>query len=134
MSNRRVKALDYDEDDLDDYDEEYDEVDDGQEELSSEDKELLRLGTVEVRKVLGPAYQQVSESEIHDALWNFYYDVPKTVNQIKGNTSKIQLRCPRRLTKIQANISPNRPLNLHSLVSTISFTLPPDSFQRFALI
>lgn len=83
MSTRRVKTLAYDEDDIDDYSDEYDEADGGQEELTPEDKEQLRLGTIEVRKILGPAYQ-VSESEIHDALWNFYYDVTKTVNQIKS--------------------------------------------------
>lgn len=83
MSNRRVKSLDYDDDDLDydnDYDEEYDQ---GQEDISPEDKEQLRLGTIEVRKVLGAAYQ-VSDTEIQDALWNYYYDVSKTVALIKS--------------------------------------------------
>lgn len=83
MSTRRVKTLDYDEDDLDYSEEEYDEVDNDQEELSPEDKEQLRLGTIEVRRILGSAYQ-ISESEIHDALWNFYYDTVKTVNQLKS--------------------------------------------------
>lgn len=82
MSTRRVKTLAYDDDDLE-YSDEYDEVDDGQEELSPEDKEQLRLGTIEVRKVLGPAYR-INETEIHDSLWNFYYDVTKTVNQLKS--------------------------------------------------
>lgn len=82
MSNRRVKSLGYDDDDLD-YEDEYDEYEDGQDELSEEDKEQLRLGTLEVRKSLGPAYQ-VNDSAIHDALWNYYYDIEKTVAHIKG--------------------------------------------------
>lgn len=82
MSNRRVKALEYDDDDLgyDDYDEEGQ-----QDELSNEDKEQLRLGTIEVRKQLGPAYDMfVGDSEIQDALWNYYYDIGKSVAYIKG--------------------------------------------------
>lgn len=81
MSNRRVKSLDYDDDDLD-YD--YDEPNEDQEELSNEDKEQLRLGTIEVRRVLGSVYQSLSTTEIEDALWNYYYDVDKTVAYLKG--------------------------------------------------
>lgn len=83
MSNRRVKSLGYDDDDLEDVEEGYDDFDEGQDEISAEDKEQLRLGTIEVRKALGPAYQ-VSDGDIQDSLWNFYYDVGKTVAQIKG--------------------------------------------------
>ena len=81
MSNRRVKSLEYDDDDLeyDDLEEEYEEEGD----LTAEDKEQLRVGTIEVRKVLGPGYQ-VSDKEIQDSLWNYYYDIQKTVNHIKS--------------------------------------------------
>lgn len=82
MSNRRVKSLEYEDDDLD-YDD-YDE-DEQQDELSSEDKEQLRLGTIEVRKQLGPAFDMfVGDTEIQDALWNYYYDISKSVAFIKG--------------------------------------------------
>lgn len=74
----------YDDDDLeydeDEYEEQYDQ---GQEEVSPEDKEQLRLGTIEVRKILGTAYQ-ASDTEIQDALWNYYYDIGKTVTFIKS--------------------------------------------------
>lgn len=87
MSNRRVKSLDYDDDDLD-YDEGFEEeYDGGQEEVSAEDKEQLRLGTIEVRKVLGSGYQ-ATDAEIQDALWNYYYDIAKTVTFIKSEQEK----------------------------------------------
>lgn len=82
MSNRRVKSLDYDDDDFD-YDEEEEEEYEEQSELTPEDKEQLRIGTVEVRKVLGPGYQ-LNNKEIQDSLWNYYYDVQKTVNHLKS--------------------------------------------------
>ena len=83
MSNRRVKNVDFDDGDLD-YDDDYDEdFDQGQEEVSAEDKEQLRLGTIEVRKSLGPAYQ-VSDTEIQSKLWDTYYDIEKTVSYIKS--------------------------------------------------
>ncbi len=83
MSTRRVKNVDYDDDDLD-YDEDYDEgSDEGQQGVSAEDKEQLRLGTIEVRRSLGPAYQ-VSDTEIQDKLWDTYYDIEKTVAYVKS--------------------------------------------------
>ncbi|KAK5103038.1 hypothetical protein LTS08_003841 [Lithohypha guttulata] len=91
MSNRRVKSLDYDDDDLD-YD--YDEPNEDQEELSNEDKEQLRLGTIEVRRVLGSVYQPLSTTEIEDALWNYYYDVDKTVARLKGKHQTKQAAKP----------------------------------------
>ncbi|KAK6385972.1 hypothetical protein LTS17_001545 [Exophiala oligosperma] len=79
MSNRRVKSLALDDDDYDDYDE-YDENYDegGDNELSPEDKEQMRLGTIKVRESLGSAFK-LSDSEIQDALWNYYYDINKSV-------------------------------------------------------
>ncbi|KIW41550.1 translation elongation factor Tu [Exophiala oligosperma] len=79
MSNRRVKSLALDDDDYDDYDE-YDENYDegGDNELSPEDKEQMRLGTIKVRESLGSAFK-LADSEIQDALWNYYYDINKSV-------------------------------------------------------
>lgn len=82
MSNRRVKSVGYDDDDLD-YSDDYEEYNEGQDQLSEHDKEQLRLGTIEVKKALGPVYQ-VSDAEIQDALWNYYYDIDKTTTYIKG--------------------------------------------------
>lgn len=98
MSNRRVKSLGYNDDDLD-YDEEFeDEYDDGQEEVSPEDKEQLRLGTIEVRKILGSGYQ-ATDAEIQDALWNYYYDIAKTVTFIKSKQKGYHIvRSTRKLT------------------------------------
>lgn len=92
MSNRRVKSLALDDDGYDDYDD-YDEDDQpaGNEELSPEDKEQMRQGTIEVRQGLGPDFS-ATDNEIQEALWHYYYDVSKSVSYLKSIpvlTSKI---------------------------------------------
>lgn len=82
MSNKRVKSLATDDDvfDDDEYDDEYG---DEQEELTEQDRQQLRQGTVKVREALGPAYL-IPDKDIHDALWNYYYDIGKTVSWLKS--------------------------------------------------
>ena len=93
MSNRRVKAIDYDDDDL-----EYDDCEDEAErqEVSEDDKRQLEQATVEVRKGLDTSYQ-VSDAEIQDTLWNYYYDIAKTVTYIQsmeeGNSDQLPTVC-----------------------------------------
>ena len=47
--------------------------------------EQLRDGTARVRNVLGPDVA-VSDREIQDSLWHYYYDVEKTVMYILSTT------------------------------------------------
>jgi elongation factor 1 alpha-like protein len=84
MSNKRVKSLATDDDfyDDDDYEDEYVEEEE-QPELTDEDRRQLREGTVKVRAALGSTYS-ISEKDIHDALWNYYYDIGKTVTYLKS--------------------------------------------------
>ncbi|KAK7557798.1 HBS1 N-terminus-domain-containing protein [Phyllosticta citricarpa] len=80
MSHRRIKNIDFDDDDLD----EYDEDDYGEEELSPEDQEQMRQGKTKVREALGPDYANVGDKQIEDALWNYYYDIGKSVAYLKS--------------------------------------------------
>ena len=91
MSNRRVKSL-AQEDEYDDYDDYDDEVEDsgdvevegnGDDELSPEDREQMRHGTIKVRAALGPTFA-ATDTEIQEALWHYYYDVPKSVTYLKS--------------------------------------------------
>jgi elongation factor 1 alpha-like protein len=43
----------------------------------------MRLGTVRVQEALGSAVP-VSEKEIQEALWHYYYDVDKSVTYLKS--------------------------------------------------
>jgi len=43
--------------------------------------EHLRRGTVDVRKTLGPDFP-VSDQDIEDSLYYYYYDIQKTVNYL----------------------------------------------------
>ena len=83
MSHKRVKAIAADEDLLDDYDDEF-YGEEEQEGPTAEDKERLRLGTIEVRKALGPEY---TDKDIQDSLWYYYYDVGKTITYLKSKCS-----------------------------------------------
>ncbi|KAI9718720.1 MAG: hypothetical protein M1812_003894 [Candelaria pacifica] len=79
--HQAIRNLDF-EDELDDFDggEDYDYEDaaDGNGELSAEDRENLREGTDKVRQALGPDVP-VTNKEIEDSLWHYYYDVAKVV-------------------------------------------------------
>ncbi|KEF54481.1 elongation factor 1-alpha [Exophiala aquamarina CBS 119918] len=93
MSNRRVKSMAVDDDDdYDDYDDynEQEDPDTAGDELSAEDKEHMRQGTIEIRRALGPNFS-VTDNEIQEALWHYYYDVSKSVTYIKSVHSLLEL-------------------------------------------
>lgn len=88
-SVRRVKAVEPDGDehfhpdnDYEDYDD-YDEYGEGgEDELSPEDQKKMQELTTKVREELGPD-MSVPERQIQDLLWNYYWDVPRTVAELK---------------------------------------------------
>ena len=93
MSRHRVKAVALEDDylDDDDYGGEYDEGGGGQAEggdLTDYDKEQLRLGTIEVRKQLGSEHD-LTDAEIQESLWHYYYDIGKSVTYLKSNFKSI---------------------------------------------
>lgn len=47
--------------------------------------EHLRQGTAKVRDVLGPQVS-ITDKEIEDSLWHYYYDVEKTVDYLISTT------------------------------------------------
>ncbi|KEQ73340.1 hypothetical protein M436DRAFT_46709 [Aureobasidium namibiae CBS 147.97] len=103
MAHRRVKEIDYDGDEYDDYysgeDEyAYEGADTGaaapaasqEDELSPEDKEQMRIGTESVRAALGDASDFVTDDAIQEALWHYYYDVAKSVTYLKNQNAPQQ--------------------------------------------
>jgi hypothetical protein len=64
-------------DEANDYD--YEEEEDG---TSAEDQARMRQGVVQVREVLGEGAKSVTQQQIEDALWHYYYDVDKSVNYL----------------------------------------------------
>ncbi|KAL9087756.1 MAG: hypothetical protein Q9165_006523 [Trypethelium subeluteriae] len=87
MSNRRVKDIAYEADDVEDYDDDEDYAQD--EGLSPEDQEQMRQGKTKVREALGTAYS-IPDREIEDALWNYYYDISKTVSYLKNQFQPVR--------------------------------------------
>lgn len=58
-------------------------------EFSEEDKQLLQAGSIAVRAELPPnSTSQISDKQITDALWHYYYDVEKSVNYLVGTVKK----------------------------------------------
>jgi elongation factor 1 alpha-like protein len=82
-SHKRVKDIDYDEDDMYSGDEgDYDNA--GGDELSAEDKQNFAELTPVVRAELDEAGLQVENKEIEDALWHYFWDVGKSVTYLKN--------------------------------------------------
>ncbi|KYK55017.1 TEF1 protein [Drechmeria coniospora] len=67
----------YTEDDLVDYDE-FDEEDE-EDGMSPEDRVAMSNATAEVKKALGSDTIKVTNTQIQEALWHYYYDVDKSV-------------------------------------------------------
>lgn len=86
MSRHRIfQNYDY-ENELDDFDGqgEVDEEEEGQEELSPEDKAQMAQGTAEIISLLGTQADKVTQQQIQDALWHYYYDIDKSVAYLVG--------------------------------------------------
>ncbi|KAK0249304.1 hypothetical protein LTS09_015566 [Friedmanniomyces endolithicus] len=81
-SMQRVKNVDYDEDELYDDDEDYGEE---PETYSQEDRASFVALIPVVRAELEEVGAQASDKEIQDGLWNYYWDVGKTVTYLKNN-------------------------------------------------
>lgn len=47
-------------------------------------KEQLHKGKTEVRSILGGEAIVVTDAEIEESLWHYYYDVDKTVNYLRS--------------------------------------------------
>lgn len=101
--HKLVKALDLDEE-LDDFDGGADS--DYGDEVGAEDKEHLRLGTAKVRDVLGPEVS-ITDTEIEDSLWHYYYDIDKTVNYLLSQRTNSQT--PKKKKKIETHVDVKRP-------------------------
>ncbi|MCJ1380066.1 Hsp70 suppressor, GTPase facilitates ribosomal subunit dissociation [Xylographa soralifera] len=95
--HKLVKNMNLD-DELDDFDGggNYDYEEGAVEELSAEDKVQMQEGTAQVRSILGPEVA-VSDKDIHDSLWHYYYDIEKTVTYLLNQRSNPE---PRKAKKI----------------------------------
>jgi elongation factor 1 alpha-like protein len=84
--HQRAKNIDYDDDEL--YsDEEYYEKESGaaSDGMTDEDKEQMRICTVKVREALDSSLD-VTDAQIQESLWHYYYDVGKTVTYLKSKS------------------------------------------------
>ncbi|KAJ4299315.1 hypothetical protein N0V90_004559 [Kalmusia sp. IMI 367209] len=80
--NLRAKNIGYDDDDLYSDEEVYSEEEAG-DGMTDADREQMAIGTAKVKEALGSSYK-VTDAQIQDALWNYYYDVGKSVSYLKS--------------------------------------------------
>jgi elongation factor 1 alpha-like protein len=82
----RTRNIDYDDDDAyDDEDEYYEEAEaEGGDGMTEDDKEQMRVGTIRVREALGETSGFLSDAQIQEALWHYFYDVGKSVTYLKN--------------------------------------------------
>lgn len=81
--HKRVKDIDYDDDDIYSGDEE-DYENTGDDGLTEEDRHNFSTLTPVVRAELDEAGVQVANKEIEDALWHYFWDVGKSVSYLKN--------------------------------------------------
>lgn len=79
---QRTRNVAYDDDDLYDDDDYYEEEE--TEAMSADDKEQMRISTISAREALGDAGSNISDAQIQEALWHYYYDVGKSVSYLKN--------------------------------------------------
>lgn len=79
----RTKNVDYEDDDMYD-DDEYWEEQEGTGDMTTDDKERMRAGTIRVRDSLGETSAFVTDEQVHEALWYYYFDVEKSVSYLKN--------------------------------------------------
>lgn len=87
MSKHRIKNVALKDDYEDVYDDDYDQggyAETNADGLNTEDKENLRVGTVQVRSALGQDFAYITDKDIQDSLWHYYYDVGKSVTYLKS--------------------------------------------------
>lgn len=81
--HKRVKDIDYDDDDIYSGDEE-DYENTGDDGLTEEDRHNFSTLTPVVRAELDEAGVQVANKDIEDALWHYFWDVGKSVSYLKN--------------------------------------------------
>ena len=81
VTMQRTRNIDYDnDDDIYDDDDYYEEED--AEPMSVDDKEQMRISTISAREALGEAGGFITDAQIEEALWHYYFDVGKSVNRL----------------------------------------------------
>lgn len=79
---QRTRNVGYDDDDLYDDDDYYEEEE--AEVMSADDKEQMRISTISAREALGTSGANITDAQIQEALWHYYYDVGKSVSYLKN--------------------------------------------------
>lgn len=83
MGHSRAKTIAYDDDDAYSDDNYYEEEEAGGDGMTDEDREQMRIGTANVKEALGSS-TNITDTQIQEALWHFYYDVGKSVTYLKN--------------------------------------------------
>jgi hypothetical protein len=111
MSNRRVKDIEYDDDGYDSYGDDY--KSEGADELTEDDKLQLQEGAAKVKSLLGSDVA-VTDKQIQDALWYYFYDIEKSVTFLKNVKKPKQTQAKAKAVPPITNGKSNRHACFHS--------------------
>ncbi|KAF2117077.1 elongation factor 1 alpha [Lophiotrema nucula] len=89
--HQRAKNIDYEDNDGYSDEEDYEEEEGGGDAMTDEDREQMRLGTIQVKEALGSSIP-ATDAQIQESLWHYYYDVEKTVTYLKNKFSPAQAK------------------------------------------
>ncbi|KAH7119780.1 elongation factor 1-alpha [Dendryphion nanum] len=84
MRHSRAKNVAYDDDVYDEDD--YDEDEDTGDVMTDEDREKMRINTIKVKEALDSS-TEVTDAQIQEALWHYFYDVGQSVTYLKNKYS-----------------------------------------------
>ncbi|KAK3073780.1 hypothetical protein LTR53_004304 [Teratosphaeriaceae sp. CCFEE 6253] len=94
---QRVKNVDFDEDEL--YDDEGEYGEETGDSYTAEDRDNFAALTPVIRAELEEVEAQATDKEVQDALWNYYWDVGKSVAYLKNKGAKPQQQTAKKQEK-----------------------------------
>lgn len=97
--HQRAKNIDYDDDDIYSDEEDYYEEEGGEAAMTEEDREQMAAATLKVKEALDASFK-ITDTQIQEALWHYYYDVGKSVSYLKSR----KLIKPRDMNTIANNL------------------------------
>lgn len=130
--HRLVKNLDL-ADELDDYDggEDYVVAGGDEEEMTADDKAQMQESSLKVRQVLEQEIPTITDKDIEDSLWHYYYDVEKSITYLRNQ------HAPRKPKKAKVGKSlpsaSGRTTNAGSFRAIEDSTRMPSSCRTFSV-
>ncbi|KAF2193014.1 hypothetical protein K469DRAFT_693090 [Zopfia rhizophila CBS 207.26] len=129
--HHRAKNVDYEEDDVYSDDDYYENEEGGG--MTDEDREQMRIGAIKVKEALNSSIT-VSDSQIQEALWHYYYDVGKSVTYLKNKhapaTTTTQPKKQKAVSRFDQAVSAASTPKKPETGEQSAFLMPPNRIKE----